>query len=126
MEPFRATLCALIIMNRVKINTNEITDWESFHDCFSKAFGFPDFYGRNMDAWIDCMTSLDCPDDGMTNVHTKSGKTIILELQNINSLVKNNEEIYKAIIECAAFVNFRKLEVGEPAVLTLSYNKNDT
>jgi RNAse (barnase) inhibitor barstar len=22
-------------------------------------FGFPDFYGRNMDAWIDCMTDID-------------------------------------------------------------------
>jgi len=33
-----------------------ITDWASFHDVFMHTLGFPDFYGRNMDAWIDCMT----------------------------------------------------------------------
>ena len=113
-------------MKRIKIDTNEITDWDSFHNVFSKAFGFPDFYGRNMDAWIDCMTSLDSPEDGMTTVHVETGKTIVLELENISSLAERNKEIYEAIIECSAFVNYRKLEVGEPAVLTLSYFKNGT
>ena len=113
-------------MNRIKIDANKLKDWDSFHDCFSKAFGFPDFYGRNMDAWIDCMTSLDSPDDGMTTIHTEPGKTLILEIENINSLAEQNKEIYEAIIECSAFVNYRKLEVGEPAVLTLSYNRNGT
>ena len=113
-------------MNRIKINTNEITNWETFHNVFSKAFGFPDFYGRNMDAWIDCMSSLESPEDGMTSIHTEEGKTIILELENISSLAERNKEIYEALIECSAFVNYRKLEVGEPAALTLSYNKNGT
>ena len=113
-------------MNRIKIDANEIKDWDSFHNCFSKAFGFPDFYGKNMNAWIDCMTSLDAPDDGMTTIHAEPGKTIILEIENINSLADQNSEIYEALIECSAFVNYRKLEVGEPAVLTLSYNRNDT
>lgn len=43
----------------VDIPAHEITDWDSFHDVFKRVFGFPDFYGRNMDAWIDCMTDLD-------------------------------------------------------------------
>jgi len=113
-------------MNRIKIDTNEITDWETFHNVFSKAFGFPDFYGRNMSAWIDCMSSLECPEDGMTTVHTENGKTLILELENISSLAERNKDIYEAIIESSAFVNYRKLDVGEPAVLTLSYYKNGT
>ena len=40
-------------MKRVKIDCNKIKDWDSFHDIFAKEFGFPDFYGRNMDAWKD-------------------------------------------------------------------------
>jgi len=111
-------------MNKITINANEIHNWESFHDCFAKAFGFPEFYGRNMNAWIDCMSSLDCPDDGMTTIHAENGKTIILELENISSLADKNHNIYEAIIESTAFVNYRKLEVGEPAVLTLSFWRN--
>jgi hypothetical protein len=40
----------------VRIDTRLITDWASFHDVFARSFGFPDYYGRNMDAWNDCMT----------------------------------------------------------------------
>ncbi len=40
-----------------------ITDWGTFHDTFAQALGFPDFYGRNMNACIDCLTY---EDDGMT------------------------------------------------------------
>ncbi len=36
---------------KVRIDTNRIVDWNSFHDVFAEAFGFPDFYGRNMNAW---------------------------------------------------------------------------
>ena len=113
-------------MNSIIIDTDEIQDWDSFHDCFARTFGFPDFYGRNMNAWIDCMSSLDCPEDGMSTVHAEPGKTVVLELKNMGSLAERNNEIYEAIIECSAFVNYRKLEVGEPAVLTLSFWRKDT
>ena len=113
-------------MIRIKIDAGEIKDWETFHDCFSKAFGFPEFYGRNMNAWIDCMSYLNCPEDGMTTVHVEPGKTLILELEKMNSLEQANREIYDAILESAAFVNYRNLDVGEPAVLTLSFYKNGT
>jgi hypothetical protein len=46
---------------------------EDFHDIFNEAFGFPAFYGRNMNAWIDCLTSLDAPADGMTRVTVPKG-----------------------------------------------------
>ncbi len=34
----------------LRIDANEITDKNSFHAVFASAFGFPEFYGRNMDA----------------------------------------------------------------------------
>jgi RNAse (barnase) inhibitor barstar len=34
----------------VKLDMRQIHDWTSFHDLFSKALGFPDFYGRNINA----------------------------------------------------------------------------
>ena len=63
-----------------RIDCETIDDWDSFHHEFNRVFGFPDFYGRNMDAWIDYMTSIDAPDDGMTNIHCESGKVLTIEL----------------------------------------------
>lgn len=34
----------------VKVDAAAIVDCPSFHSVFSEAFGFPDIYGRNMDA----------------------------------------------------------------------------
>jgi Barstar (barnase inhibitor) len=43
----------------VDIPTDRIIDWNSFHDVFSELLGFPEFHGRNMNAWIDCLTDVD-------------------------------------------------------------------
>jgi RNAse (barnase) inhibitor barstar len=51
-------------MPLVRIDGTRLQSWDAFHSAFASAFGFPDFYGRNMDAWIDCMTSLDSPGTG--------------------------------------------------------------
>jgi hypothetical protein len=110
-------------MPTVKIPTKRITDWASFHDVFSEIMGFPTFYGRNMDAWIDCMTSLDSPDDGMSKIHCSSTDVVVLYLEDAEDFKSRCREIYDAIIECSAFVNYRRLEQGEPAVLALSFWK---
>jgi RNAse (barnase) inhibitor barstar len=34
----------------VQIDGNELTNWATFHDVFETIFGFPAFYGRNMNA----------------------------------------------------------------------------
>jgi RNAse (barnase) inhibitor barstar len=110
-------------MNLVKIDTRRITDWNTFHDVFSEAFGFPDFYGRNMDAWIDCMTDLDDPSTKMSKIHTMPDGIIVLQLENVENFARRCPEQYAAIVECTAFVNLLKVEIGEEAVLTLAFNK---
>jgi hypothetical protein len=105
----------------VRIDTTRIRDWASFHDVFAEAFGFAGFYGRNMNAWIDCMTSLGDPADAMTTVHAPKGGVVVLQLDAVDDFTRRCPEQYQAIVECSAFVNWRRLEVGEPAVLALSY-----
>jgi len=107
-------------MKIVKINCSEITDWESFHKCFKRKFGFPDFYGANMNAWIDCLTYLD-EDDGMSEIKIEKDATIILQLENVDALRKKYNEIYNALIESAAFVNYRRIDVGNEPVLLLAF-----
>ena len=110
-------------MTLVKLDTRGITDWASFHDVFAKAVGFPSFYGRNMDAWIDCMTWLDDQSAEMTKVHAPPGGVVVLEIQHVDDFASRCPEQFEAIIECAAFVNWRKIESGKRAVLALSYYK---
>jgi hypothetical protein len=111
-------------MTLVKLDTRRIRDWETFHDVFAEVFGFPDFYGRNMNAWIDCMTSLDAPDDGLTTVHAPPGGVLVLQLDHVNDLIERHPDLYDAIVECAAFVNWRRIEVNESAVIALSFHKS--
>lgn len=112
-----------MIAKLVSIDCGKIHDWDSFHDEFARVFGFPDFYGRNLNAWIDCMTSLDKPDDGMTRIHAAKGNVLTVQLENVVQLREQNPELYAAIVECTAFVNWRRIEGGEPAVLAISFRK---
>jgi len=107
----------------VKIDASGILDWDSFHDVFQKAFGYPPFYGRNMDAWIDCMSDLDDPSTGMTNLHAPAGGVVALEIDGAGALMHRCPDQYAAILEGAAFVNWRRMEQGEPPVLALSFRK---
>ena len=106
---------------RVRIDLGEVADWDSFFDLFVAKLGFPGFFGRNMNAWIDCMTCLDSPDAGMTSVQVARGQVLVLELEGVSAFQRRCPEQYAALIESAAFVNWRRLEKGEPAVLTLSF-----
>jgi hypothetical protein len=97
-------------------------DGASCHDEFNRVFGFPSFYGRNMDDWIACKTCLDCEEDGMTSLHVPQGAVLALEIDNAAELKRGHREMYDALIECAAFVNWRRLEKGDRPVLALSFN----
>lgn len=108
-------------LKTVEINCNNITDWDTFHDEFYQVFGFAGFYGRNMDAWVDCMSYLSDPDAQMTTVHCEEGRVITLELKNIKAFKTRCPEQYDAIIECSAFVNWRLIENGHSPVLALSF-----
>ena len=106
----------------VEINCDRIRSFNDLHDEFNKKFGFPEFYGKNMNAWIDCMTSLDCPEDGMTKIHAPKNGFVIIKLLNVNIMIKILPMAYEAIVDGVAFVNFRKMEIGESPVLALSYH----
>ena len=105
----------------VELDTACITDWASFHDVSARTLGFPAFYGRNMNAWVDCMTSLDDPADGLTRVHAPAGGVLVLCLTDATAFAARCPAIFQALVECAAFVNYRRREAGETPVLALSF-----
>ncbi len=106
----------------VTIPVEKVSDWPSFHRIFQETLGFPTIYGRNMDAWIDCLTSVDMPDEGMSSVTVNHGGILILKIDNPFDFRKRCPEQYEALIECSAFVNFRREEIGEGPVIALLLN----
>ncbi|MES9971218.1 MAG: barstar family protein [Candidatus Thiodiazotropha sp.] len=112
-------------MKIVKIEGKNITDWCSFFGEFDRVFGFPEWFNPqngNMDGWIDCMSSLDDPEDGMTKVHCKKGSVLVIHIEDAAELKQRCPEQFEAMVDCAAFVNWRLIEVGENPVLSLSYD----
>jgi len=96
-------------MRAVPLDLSGIKSWSDFHDAFSRAFSFPHYYGRNMDAWIDCMGDALSVGDGLT----------VIQISGARELKRNAPEILEALNECAAFVNFRESEAGNPAIVAL-------
>jgi RNAse (barnase) inhibitor barstar len=101
----------------VSIPTARIKDWESFHDVFASTLKFPDYYGRNMDAWIDCLSF----PDSMTGVAIEPGDILMLDLGLIEDFRTRCPDQYRAIVECAAFVNSRRIDGAESSILALSF-----
>lgn len=106
------------MFRKVAIDCLAIRDWETFHDAFEEAFGFPGWYGRNLDAWIDCMTKLD--EDDMSNFKALPGEIVLVELSNASQLKRIAPDILTATLEMTAFCNWRRAERGDPPILLVS------
>jgi hypothetical protein len=75
-----------------------------------------------MNAWIDCMTCLDDVDAGMTSVCVAPGQLVCLQIEGVGAFAQRCPEQYSALVECSAFVNWRRIERGHAAILALSFN----
>jgi hypothetical protein len=106
----------------VVIDARRVKDWESLHEVLVEAFGFPEFCGHNMNAWIDCMTSLDAPSDGMSKVQAPQGGVVVLRVEHAVDLSARCPEQYVGIVQCVPFVNWRRIEAGEGPILALSFS----
>ncbi|MGE4425206.1 MAG: barstar family protein [Solirubrobacteraceae bacterium] len=102
----------------IDVDVSQVHDWEAFHDVFARTLGFMDGYGRNMDAWIDCLTAVD-EDDGTSAVVV--GDVLTLHLVGMDGLRTRRPDIHAALLDAAAFVNHRRIEVGERPILALAY-----
>ena len=102
----------------VSLDGRRIDDWSAFHAACRSAFGFPDFYGCNMDAWIDCLSGLR-DGDGMSTFTLGPDETLRIELLYAAALRQKAPEILAALEDCAAEVNERCIENGQKPPLSL-------
>ena len=110
-------------MTLIKLDTRRIRDWTTFHEVFAEVFGFPSFYGKNMNAWVDCMTYLDDPAAGMSTVQflkeTSPFSSMTLTTWRHGAL-SNTVRSWSVW----PFVNWRRLEHAHAPVLALSFYKS--
>jgi hypothetical protein len=86
------------------INGAKIVDQETFHDEFQRVMGFFDGYGRNMDAWIDCMQDMFI-NGGLTKFGLSKGDVFVLKVSATEEFQRKCPEIFSDFIACTAFVN---------------------
>ena len=102
------------------LETSGIVDWDTFHAVNRTALGFPDFYGCNLDAWIDCMSYLDLG-DGMSRFHLADGESLTIEVRDAEDFAGRLPEQTMALITVTAAVNQRYAERGKAPMLALVF-----
>jgi hypothetical protein len=106
----------------IRIDANRLTDAAGLHETMSAAFGFAATYGKNLDALIDCLTYLDDPRASPSRVQVFPGQVALLVIENTRGMSKQKATQVRSLADVVAFVNWRRLEKGEPPVLALAYD----
>jgi hypothetical protein len=84
-----------------------------------EAFGFPDFYGANMNAFIDCLTYID-EGDGMSNIVLRDGEVLRIDLLSSDDLFTRLPEIANGLVDAVLSINARFIEDGRPEKIILT------
>jgi RNAse (barnase) inhibitor barstar len=105
-------------VSTVKLNGELLTDWDAFHTESQRAFGFPAFYGRNISAWIDCLSYLR-DDDGMSAIRLKDGEILTIALSRSDLVRQRFPELIEELQFCVEMINERYDDYGEKPALQL-------
>jgi hypothetical protein len=100
------------------IDTKAIHDWDTLHAVCKEAFGFPDFYGRNGNAFIDCLACLDQA-DGMSRFALRPGETLTVELTDAYVFAGRAPEQAVALLAWIGAANELHVEAGKPPMLVI-------
>jgi Barstar (barnase inhibitor) len=102
----------------IRFDLTDVTTLKLLHEQLAKAFGFPDFYGKNYPALVDCLSSLRYPEDGMSTVTIKSkDESIELQLRNLSLCATDVIRTFLSAIEA---VNYRDLRNGYRPSIVIS------
>jgi Barstar (barnase inhibitor) len=99
-----------MIYKNLTLDLSEVKTLKQFHELLKETFGFPDFYGYNIHALIDCLSSLRYPDEGMSKVILDGADDVLLitvtGLMNMDDIISNN---FLIAVEA---VNYRNIAKG--------------
>ena len=99
-------------MTTIRIDARRISDEKSFHDVFASACAFPSVYGRNLDAWVDCMGDL-----------LSERGALVLQLDHVDDFARQCPGLFQTLLDCTAFVNWRRSAGERKPTLALAYSR---
>jgi hypothetical protein len=109
------------VIVEVEIDGASIGSEDAFHDVFSEKLGFPGYYGRNWNAWMDCMEYVDDPETGMcSRVQVEVGSFLLLRIENSEAFKSKCKKIFYNFLECAASVNLVRVLNGQAPVIIVA------
>lgn len=106
----------------IRIDARRLTDSAGLHAALTEALGFPTEYGKNLDALVDCLTHLDDPKARMSRVQLLPGQMALVVLDHTDARGKQATQV-RALVDAIAFVNWRRLEMGQAPVLAVAYDR---
>jgi hypothetical protein len=83
-----------------------------------RCLGLPEFYGRNLNAWIDCLSDLRA-DTRMTRFQLEPGQVLLIELAGASDLRRRLPNVFEGFIDAIATVNQRCRNEGTGPALAL-------
>lgn len=86
------------------IDFSHISTLNGLYNALNDTFSFPEFFGHNIDAAIDCLFSLPYPTDGMTQLHLADNESLIIQAINFSNC---QPEIQQALLVIISAVNMR-------------------
>ena len=110
-------------MKLVLIDGRRVVDEPTFHSEFAKALGFPATYGRNLDAWVDCVSTMRDGSGRMTSLHLSANETLVLQVDHVGAFVTHAPKLFAALHDLAAFVNLRVSMEGKAPIIALAYER---
>lgn len=105
-------------MASAELNGAAIVDWDTFHAESRRAFGFPDFYGNTMDAWVDCLSYLR-DEDGMSTFRLAPDEVLQIVLKDAAAMRARVPDLLDEMTFCIAGINERYEDYGEKPALAL-------
>ncbi len=105
-------------MASVELNGDLITDAANFHAECKRAFGFPEFYGNTMDAWVDCLSYLR-DEENMTRFRLKPNEVLDIVVTGAAALKARLPDLLEEVTYCVAGINERYDDYGEKPALRL-------
>lgn len=84
----------------IDIDFSLIETLDDLHDILFEKFGFPDFYGRNINALIDCISSIRYPEEGMTSFFLNRDEFLLIRTRNMATSNENISTFLIRAIEC--------------------------
>jgi hypothetical protein len=105
----------------IRIDARRFTDSVGMHAALSEALGLGPEYGKNLDALVDVLTDLDHPRTRSSRLQVFPGQVVLLVLEHVQGLGKEARAQCQALLDAAAFVNWRRLEKEQPPVVAIAY-----